>query len=124
MDQPIENVCEHGDHPAPPGRRFCSQACQDCEAGGRPCSPECDVEVHEVHAAVAPPDEFDAFAGALADALRTRYRDQEKARAFARKAAGELGRLAITEVVIRDRGVSVGLRSSVVQIEIIGEVRA
>lgn len=68
-------------------------------------------------------DEFDAFARALADALRTRYRNQDKARAFARKAAGELGRLTITEVVIRDRSVSVGLRSSVVKIEIIGEVR-
>lgn len=26
------NVCEHGDHYAPEGQRFCSQACQDCEA--------------------------------------------------------------------------------------------
>lgn len=25
------NVCEHGDHPAPEGQRFCSKACQDCE---------------------------------------------------------------------------------------------
>jgi hypothetical protein len=25
------NVCEHGDHPAPEGRRFCSRACQECE---------------------------------------------------------------------------------------------
>lgn len=26
------NVCEHGDHPAPPGMRFCSKACADCES--------------------------------------------------------------------------------------------
>lgn len=115
MDQLTENVCEHGDHPAPPGRRFCSQACQDCEADVKACSPECA-------AAGVPADEFDAFAGALADALRTRYRDQERARTFARQAAGELGRLAITEVVIRDSECS-GLRSSVVKIEILGEVR-
>lgn len=25
------NVCEHGDHPAPAGRRFCTKACQRCE---------------------------------------------------------------------------------------------
>ena len=26
-----ENVCEHGDHAAPPGKRFCSEACEHCE---------------------------------------------------------------------------------------------
>lgn len=26
-----ENVCEHGDHPAPAGRRFCSFECEACE---------------------------------------------------------------------------------------------
>ena len=26
-----ENVCEHGDHPAPDGQRFCSPECQACE---------------------------------------------------------------------------------------------
>lgn len=26
------NVCEHGDHPAPDGHRFCSAACQQCES--------------------------------------------------------------------------------------------
>lgn len=25
------NCCEHGDHPAPPGKRFCSTACATCE---------------------------------------------------------------------------------------------
>lgn len=25
------NVCEHGDHPAPVGKRFCSDACAKCE---------------------------------------------------------------------------------------------
>lgn len=28
----LTNVCEHGDHPAPDGQRFCSAACQRCEA--------------------------------------------------------------------------------------------
>jgi hypothetical protein len=26
-----ENVCEHGDHPAPKGKRFCSPECAQCE---------------------------------------------------------------------------------------------
>ncbi len=26
------NTCEHGDHPAPVGQRFCSTACQRCES--------------------------------------------------------------------------------------------
>lgn len=26
-----ENVCEHGDHPAPIGKRFCSLWCEVCE---------------------------------------------------------------------------------------------
>lgn len=26
-----ENVCEHGDHPAPVGKRFCGYACETCE---------------------------------------------------------------------------------------------
>jgi hypothetical protein len=24
-------VCEHGDHPAPDGKRFCSASCEECE---------------------------------------------------------------------------------------------
>jgi len=34
------NVCEHGDHAAPEGRRFCSRACEECEhaEGGDPDS--------------------------------------------------------------------------------------
>ena len=27
----VENVCEHGDHPAPAGHRFCSYDCQICD---------------------------------------------------------------------------------------------
>ena len=27
-----ENCCEHGDHPAPAGKRFCSVACERCES--------------------------------------------------------------------------------------------
>lgn len=39
---PIQNVCEHGDHEAPEGARFCSPECEACEQpGGAPCSPEC-----------------------------------------------------------------------------------
>ena len=40
-----ENCCEHGDHAAPPGKRFCSAACAACEAGTGYCSecgPPCD----------------------------------------------------------------------------------
>lgn len=36
-----ENCCEHGDHPAPPGKRFCSYACQTCEGHTGPFSGEC-----------------------------------------------------------------------------------
>jgi hypothetical protein len=25
------NVCEHGDHPAPDGERFCGPECEECE---------------------------------------------------------------------------------------------
>lgn len=28
---PDVNVCEHGDHPAPDGQRFCSEECKRCE---------------------------------------------------------------------------------------------
>jgi hypothetical protein len=30
-EQEVPNVCEHGDHPAPEGQRFCSPECQRCE---------------------------------------------------------------------------------------------
>ncbi len=30
-----ENVCEHGDHPAPPNKRFCSEECCRCEHESR-----------------------------------------------------------------------------------------
>lgn len=30
-DKPAANVCEHGDHPAPDGKRFCSPECERCE---------------------------------------------------------------------------------------------
>ena len=41
-----ENVCEHGDHPAPFGQRFCSPACAKCEhtehdASARECAGIC-----------------------------------------------------------------------------------
>lgn len=31
LDMPEGNNCEHGDHAAPEGQRFCSTACQRCE---------------------------------------------------------------------------------------------
>ena len=31
-EPPALNVCEHGDHPAPAGRRFCSDACAECDS--------------------------------------------------------------------------------------------
>lgn len=31
------NCCEHGDHPAPDGKRFCSEACALCDLGEKQC---------------------------------------------------------------------------------------
>lgn len=31
MEEKEENVCEHGDHLAPVGQRFCSKECERCE---------------------------------------------------------------------------------------------
>lgn len=36
IDQQTENCCEHGDHPAPIGKRFCSPECQTCDAADTP----------------------------------------------------------------------------------------
>lgn len=36
-----ENCCEHGDHPAPPGLRFCSGACARCELADHDGTMEC-----------------------------------------------------------------------------------
>ncbi len=44
-----DNCCEHGDHAAPPGQRFCSPACEECEhaTGGigtlATCAGICDI---------------------------------------------------------------------------------
>lgn len=35
------NVCEHGDHAAPMGHRFCSDACAKCETEDAPEGEEC-----------------------------------------------------------------------------------
>jgi hypothetical protein len=35
------NVCEHGDHAAPPGQRFCSPDCQACESADHGADEEC-----------------------------------------------------------------------------------
>jgi len=44
----LENVCEHGDHPAPAGVRYCSVACAECEAleppAGRECAGRCGFQ--------------------------------------------------------------------------------
>jgi hypothetical protein len=39
-----ENCCEHGDHPAPDGQRFCSEECANCEIGRGICG-GCRVEL-------------------------------------------------------------------------------
>ena len=36
-----ENCCEHGDHPAPAGLRFCSSACARCEVADHDGTKEC-----------------------------------------------------------------------------------
>jgi hypothetical protein len=41
-ERPTVNVCEHGDHPAPAGKRFCSPACQRCESESRNRETGCD----------------------------------------------------------------------------------
>jgi hypothetical protein len=40
-DDESENVCEHGDHRAPEGKRFCSEACARCELADAPDGAEC-----------------------------------------------------------------------------------
>lgn len=38
------NVCEHGDHEAPPGQRFCSEGCRKCDSAdqtGNDCAGLC-----------------------------------------------------------------------------------
>lgn len=43
--EPAVNVCEHGDHPAPEGKRFCSYGCQTCEVnsfGRDGCDGSCE----------------------------------------------------------------------------------
>lgn len=46
-----ENVCEHGDHPAPAGKRFCSEACERCEhesKGENGCDALCYLNEEEL----------------------------------------------------------------------------
>jgi hypothetical protein len=40
-DGTVDNTCEHGDHPAPLGQRFCSLACMECEETEAPADKEC-----------------------------------------------------------------------------------
>lgn len=44
------NCCEHGDHPAPPGKRFCSLSCAKCERTECDESLDCAGRCHEVRA--------------------------------------------------------------------------
>lgn len=37
-----ENCCEHGDHAAPEGKRFCSEACLRCEHESQNPDTGCD----------------------------------------------------------------------------------
>lgn len=37
-----DNVCEHGDHPAPDGKRFCSPECARCEHESKDEETGCD----------------------------------------------------------------------------------
>lgn len=50
-DKPEVNCCEHGDHKAPDGERFCSDSCKKCEGTDAPEGQEC--------ANLCKPDEFD-----------------------------------------------------------------
>ncbi len=40
MDE-TENCCEHGDHKAPLGHRYCSKACADCDGTEQPDDDRC-----------------------------------------------------------------------------------
>lgn len=41
----MANTCEHGDHPAPDGQRFCSEVCQRCESSGEDdCTAACNAQ--------------------------------------------------------------------------------
>jgi hypothetical protein len=40
------NVCEHGDHPAPAGHRFCSTLCAACDKADVPDGQECAGVCH------------------------------------------------------------------------------
>lgn len=53
LSEPIDGVgcCEHGDHPCPPNRRFCSAACARCEhesVGENGCDGICGGESFEL----------------------------------------------------------------------------
>lgn len=37
-----QNTCEHGDHSAPPGKRFCSNLCEKCEHESKNPDTGCD----------------------------------------------------------------------------------
>ncbi len=46
------NVCEHGDHPAPDGARFCSYDCERCEhdsVGINGCDGLCRIATGPAH---------------------------------------------------------------------------
>lgn len=51
-----DNVCEHGDHSAPDGRRYCSTACEKCDA----TDPQPDGECANVCGMASPAEALDA----------------------------------------------------------------
>jgi len=72
-ETPKVNVCEHGDHPAPPGQRFCSDACAHCETStcreGQECAGICG-RASETPEGGGADDRTDANIAGLARALR------------------------------------------------------
>lgn len=46
---PGVHCCEHGDHPAPDGKRFCSDACKRCEGMNADFSIGCAGICHGRH---------------------------------------------------------------------------
>jgi hypothetical protein len=64
-------------------------------------------------------DEFDAFARALAESLRTRYRGRDQALDFARQITPRLGGLLVHELVVNERDF---FGTKEVRIIIVGEV--
>lgn len=58
------NTCEHGDHPAPEGERFCSEKCQRCESTdhiGDGCAGLCNAPRALLAPVIEPAPPFDPY---------------------------------------------------------------